>query len=667
MRKKEPRTLTGWSTQDYRALLCDALVALVMNFVIELLARRNFSDTISFLTESPLTFLYGALIIFFTLSLSMLFRKRTFFFCLAVVFWMALAITDYILLRFRSMPLTAADIFLMSATRDIFEKYMSHVGLLLVMLGISAALGAVCYLLLTTKSRRRSFSFALTYVTMIGLALISCTLLMQGNGTLDRASGFSSLPKAYHRNGFCYSFSVSLLTGGVNQPKEYSEENVKEIIDEQTDLPETAQNRPNIIFLQMESFFDANYLKDVTFSKNPVPVFESLKRSGPSGLLSVPAIGAGTANTEFEVLTGMNLDHFGVGEYPYMTTVNKVTTESVATVLQELGYATHAIHNNNATFYDRNIVYSNLSFETFTTLEYMNDVDYNPLGWAKDSVLTNEILKALQSTADRDFVFGVSVQAHGKYPTEPIEGAPTIRVSGMDDNEGRKNGMEYYLYQLKESDKFLGELTRTLANFDEPTILVVYGDHLPSFNIQQEELSYGDVQSTEYAIWANYPVHAEDRDLQTYQLGAYILDLCNIHEGVIMRHHQSYGFPEENEVYESKLEALEYDMLSGDRYSLAGRPLEPTQLQFGVEEIVLTAVVEDTLGSGGYYLRGDHFTPCSRVYLNGAPVETEFRSEGLLFVRELKPKVGDEIFVAQISISDETQILSQTKTFEWTQ
>ena len=386
MRKTEPRTLTGWSTQDYRALLCDALVALVMNFVIELLARRNFSDTISFLIERPLTFLYGALIIFFTLSLSLLFRKRTFFFCLAVVFWMALALTDYILLRFRSMPLTAADIFLMSATRDIFEKYMSHVGLLLVMFGISAALGAVCYLLLTTRSRRRPFSFALTYVTMIGLTLLSCTLLLQENGTLDRASGFSSLPKAYHRNGFCYSFSVSLLTGGVNQPKEYSEENVKEIIDEQIDLPATAQNRPNIIFLQMESFFDANYLKDVTYSKNPVPVFESLKRSGPSGLLSVPAIGAGTANTEFEVLTGMNLDHFGVGEYPYMTTVNKVTTESVATVLQELGYATHAIHNNNATFYDRNIVYSNLSFETFTTLEYMNDVDYNPLGWAKDSV-----------------------------------------------------------------------------------------------------------------------------------------------------------------------------------------------------------------------------------------------------------------------------------------
>ena len=114
------------------------------------------------------------------------------------------------------------------------------------------------------------------------------------------------------------------------------------------------------IFVQLESFFDANYLKDLTYGENPVPNFERLKETCSSGLFYVPSIGAGTANTEFEVLSGMNLDHFGVGEYPYMTTVNKVTTESVATVLRELGYATHAIHNNNATFYDRNIVYSNL-------------------------------------------------------------------------------------------------------------------------------------------------------------------------------------------------------------------------------------------------------------------------------------------------------------------
>ena len=87
--------------------------------------------------------------------------------------------------------------------------------------------------------------------------------------------------------------------------------------------------------------------------------------------------------------------------------------------LQSAGYSTHAIHNNNATFYSRDRVYANFGFETFTSLEYMHDVERNPLGWAKDSVLTEEILKALCSTEGRDLVFTVSVQPHGKYPTEP--------------------------------------------------------------------------------------------------------------------------------------------------------------------------------------------------------------------------------------------------------
>ena len=148
------------------------------------------------------------------------------------------------------------------------------------------------------------------------------------------------------------------------------------------------------------------------------------------GLFYVPSIGAGTANTEFEVLSGMNLYHFGGGEYPYKTGVKNRTCESMAYARQSAGYSTHAIHNNNATFYSRDRVYANFGFETFTSLEYMHDVERNPLGWAKDFVLTEEILKALRSTEDRDLVFTVSVQPHGKYPTAPLEGARTIRVTG---------------------------------------------------------------------------------------------------------------------------------------------------------------------------------------------------------------------------------------------
>lgn len=70
----------------------------------------------------------------------------------------------------------------------------------------------------------------------------------------------------------------------------------------------------------------------------------------PSGYLDVPIVGAGTVNTEFEVMTGMNLDDFGPGEYPFKTILKETTCESIAYNLKEYGYATHAIHDNTATF-----------------------------------------------------------------------------------------------------------------------------------------------------------------------------------------------------------------------------------------------------------------------------------------------------------------------------
>ena len=77
----------------------------------------------------------------------------------------------------------------------------------------------------------------------------------------------------------------------------------------------------------------------------------------------MPAIGAGTANSEFEVLTGFNVAYFGAGEYPYKTILGKQTIESMATQLKLDGYSTHAMHNHDGTFYDRYKVYKNMGFD----------------------------------------------------------------------------------------------------------------------------------------------------------------------------------------------------------------------------------------------------------------------------------------------------------------
>ena len=91
----------------------------------------------------------------------------------------------------------------------------------------------------------------------------------------------------------------------------------------------------------------------MTFSEDPVAVFSRAEGKRPERLFHGASIGAGTANTEFEVMTQMNVHDFGTGEYPYKTILQDTTCESIAYNLKELGLSTHVLHNNTATFYDR--------------------------------------------------------------------------------------------------------------------------------------------------------------------------------------------------------------------------------------------------------------------------------------------------------------------------
>jgi phosphoglycerol transferase MdoB-like AlkP superfamily enzyme len=166
----------------------------------------------------------------------------------------------------------------------------------------------------------------------------------------------------------------------------------------------------------LESFIDASYLLNLEYSADPTPYFRYLKENYPSGYLTVPTFGAGTANTEFEVITGMNIDYFGTGEYPYNTVLKEKTCESLANNLRAHGYYSTAIHNNTATFYDRNLVFANMGFDRFVSSDFMSDLEYTSVGWAKDNCMVKEIEKALTSTTETDLVSAISVQPHGKYP-----------------------------------------------------------------------------------------------------------------------------------------------------------------------------------------------------------------------------------------------------------
>ena len=318
--------------------------------------------------------------------------------------------------------------------------------------------------------------------------------------------------------------------------------------------------------------------------------------------------------------------------------------ESAAYVLGQLGYATHAMHNNTGSFYRRYKVYPNLGFDSFTSLEYMADPAYNVMDWADDSILTPSILDCLDSTEGRDFVFAVSVQSHGRYPEKFPEGAPdSIRTTW--EGEGRnEEGWNYYVNQLYLQDQFLRELITALRQREEPVLLVIYGDHLPNFPLEESDLYGGDLYRTEYVIWNNMGLRAEDRDLEASQLMARALEMLGIQEGTMFRAHQSLA---EHPDYRKYLQLLQYDLLEGDRIAYGGEsPWQPTAMRMGVRDIVVTGAqnYRDEL-----YVLGENFTPASRVLVNGDAEDTVYISSTVLLVPDCQPNPGDAVAVEQVS------------------
>ena len=150
----------------------------------------------------------------------------------------------------------------------------------------------------------------------------------------------------------------------------------------------------------------------------------------------------------------------------------------------------------------------------------MNHVETNEIGWAKDKILTKEIVRALSETEERDLIYTISVQPHGAYPVES-ETADIKVLSGIED-PALRGQMEYYATQIHEVDEFLRTLTDVLTTWEEPTVLVLYGDHMPSLEISKDmlDLSAGGLFETEYVIWSNCGVGGADRNVKAYQLSS---------------------------------------------------------------------------------------------------------------------------------------------------
>ncbi len=635
------------------------ILSFLMNIIISCLHSRSLFTGISLIFCHPISALYNLCILVTFYSIALFFRRRCFVLFLVSVFWFALGITDCVLLGMRVTPLQAIDFYIFRTGISIIDVYMTVPQILLCVLGILVAVALLVVFFIQSPRSEPHFLQALLILIAVLLVLVLFSLAFIGLGNADPGN-YDDISDAYNAYGFPYCFLRSVFDRGIPEPEDYSEKTIKELLaDLATDKPSTPSSKPNFIFVQLESFFDVTRLSNVVCSEDPIPNFRALKKDGISGLFRVPSIGAGTANTEFEVLSGLDIGFFGTGEYPYQSILKTRPCETVAYDLAAMGYGTHAFHNHTATFYDRYRVYANLGFDDFTGAEHMKNLTYNSLGWEKDENLLSYIEKALNSTPQSDFVFAVTVEGHGSYPELPTGDEDSIRVMGIAD-EALLNSYEYYVNTLRSTDAFLGELVKLLSTRKEETVLVLWGDHLPSLAIAEEDLSSGTLLQTDYVIWSNRGLPCQTpatADIPAYSLYAEVLRIYGIENGLIPRLYNRYR---QDPNYSDMLKLVGYDSLYGDRLAYGDSfPYKTRNLKMGIDEIVINSV--SVPSSNEFFVLGKNFTPASRVFLNGKQLKTVYVSEETLYVEDEKIRAGDVLSVAQISV--DLRKLSETAPF----
>ncbi|WP_042271240.1 LTA synthase family protein [[Clostridium] dakarense] len=627
------------------------LVGGTLLFLIsEFLQRESIVDVITFFKDRTNAFFINYLIILILTSvIFILKRKKTGYLIISTIV-ILLSIINKVMLEIRGMPITYSDIFSIKDGLSIANKYINMKMVILVSICLLIVIGTIIYVFKKEKKSKRITSYTNILIALLLVGVYSVRL-----DNLKERKVISplrwDLKESYRHNGFMYSLLDSYFGYKREKPKDYDKASVEDIKNEVNSVQASninssskKENKPNIIFVQLESFMDPTLIKEAKFSEDPIPNFRKLSNENKSGYINVPVIGGGTARTEFEVLTGNNFDYLIPGEIPYDSFVKKKNVNSIATTLKNQGYGAHIMHNFQGNFYNRNLAFKNLGFDTFTSMEYMQNLEDTHLGWRKDIVLADYIEKALNKTKESDVVYAIGVEGHGGYPDYDRGEEFPIKV---ETNLPDKDMYQLYNYAnlLKGSDDLVGKVIENVDKREEDTIVVFFSDHLPKLNIFSGDNMYIDKYEVPYAIYSNFKIDNEKQNLEAYQLSTLMLGLAGVEYGPMESLHAKDGGKEN---YQEQLELVQYDMLFGKQFYLSDKDkYKGSSMKMGLDDIVVEKVIKD---KDTMIVKGKNFTSCSYVYVDGKKVETTWIDENTLKIGNIDK--GKSLEVKQLGKYD---------------
>ncbi|MDN7586465.1 LTA synthase family protein [Burkholderia seminalis] len=321
-----------------------------------------------------------------------------------------------------------------------------------------------------------------------------------------------------HRHGFLAVFVAYLLNG--LRPATFRR--FHEAVAAGPFVTGRLTQRPDVIVIQSESFFDARRLGDVVETGLFSHFDRARREAGLHGEMAVPAWGANTMRTEFAVLTGVESFSLGYARfYPYAFVRNQII--SLASWFGRCGYDTTAIHPYYADFFGRNRVLPLLGFERFLDIRHFASAARSG-PYVADAAVAESIIGELEA-AEHDrprFIFAMTMENHGPLHLEQVlPGESSSRHTLGEDASWRD--LTAYLRHIENADAMIGRLLDHLRTSDRETVVCFYGDHVPALPHVFEKLGVTP-QNSDYFIWRNYGTDTpERRDLAAEELGSVLL------------------------------------------------------------------------------------------------------------------------------------------------
>lgn len=442
----------------------------------------------------------------------------------------------YYVIKFRGTAVLAVDIFSATTAANVAGNYnyrMSYRCYLFVILTYVLSI----YVL---KLDRHNLFNGKKRLISVGIAILA---VVCGFSLFIQSSRFDNSLKikmfkpqeSYRKYGDYLTFTHSIRYIKGHKPEGYSEDKVEQISAQYPGIKGNGK-KPNIIMIMNEALADFSSISDIETNEDYMPFIHGLTENTVKGDLFVSIFGGGTSKTEYEALTSNSMAFMPKGSTPYVTYINRKTS-SLATTLRAQGYGGMvAMHPYKGSGYKRNKVYPLLGFDKFYDLPEFNNAKVIR-NHVSDEGNFDKIIEVYEQNRKKDkkpfFLFDVTMQNHSSYDRKwdnLSDDISTIKDYGDDVN--------IYLNLVKESDEAFKKLVEYFSNIDEPTMIIMFGDHQPKLNNHfyenvEKGFSLGDEYkmfekyNTPFVIWANYDIEEQtDVKISANYMGTMVDELA---------------------------------------------------------------------------------------------------------------------------------------------